>query len=124
MLERMLENQAREIQIRAQELALQQQKDTNAFEFGKGALTAKVADRKDQRMHEKSMRRDVCYLAAFITLLVVGLISYSLYSHSEAFATELIKSLVFIFSGGAGGYGLAKSQGSKSAPSSTIEDED
>jgi hypothetical protein len=42
----------------------------------------------------------------------------------QAFATELIKSLVFIFSGGAGGYGLAKAKSSKSAPSSIPDDDE
>src|SRR5438105_3267676 len=79
LVERMLTNQAHELQLRAQELAIQQQQDSNAFEFGKQALTAKVADRKDQRAHEKSLRRSTYIFAGVVILIIVTLIGYALH---------------------------------------------
>jgi hypothetical protein len=111
----MLQNQANELELRAQELAIQQQKDTHAFEFGKDALAAKITDRRDQRVHEQGMRKQTFRLLLVTIIVVSMLIAYALFSNNAAFATEIIKALVFVFSGGAGGYGLAKAQSAKSA---------
>lgn len=113
MVERFLENQTKELELRAQELTLQKQKDANAFEFGKEALTVKATDRKDQRDHEKCQRKHSYFFAGFVTLVVAAVILYSLFTGKEAFALEIVKALVFILTGGAGGYGLAKASAAK-----------
>lgn len=53
LFERFLENQEKELEFKTKELTLKQQKDNNAFNYGKEALAAKVEDRKHQRIHEK-----------------------------------------------------------------------
>ena len=53
LIERFLENQWKELDLRVQELSLGQQKDNNAYQFGKEALVLKAADRRDQRLHEQ-----------------------------------------------------------------------
>ena len=114
LVERFLDNQTQELQLRTQELALQQQKDNNAFAYGKDALTAQLEDRKGQRVHESEARVVTFVFVGFVVFLIIGLIAYSIHAGKEAFATEIIKALVFLFSGGAGGYGFARSRPMKS----------
>ena len=52
VVKKLLENQAKELELKAIELTLQKQQDDHGFEFGKAALLAKIEDRKLQRNHQ------------------------------------------------------------------------
>lgn len=58
----LLENQAKELELKAIELALQKQQDDHGFEFGKAALLAKIEDRKLQRNHQLSVKKSTYIL--------------------------------------------------------------
>ena len=110
LIERFLENQSKELDLRVQELALGQQKDKNAYQYGKEALAIKAADRRDQRLHERQLRLATYWFLGFLILFLFGLLFYALHLGRDVFAMEIIKAIVFLLSGGAGGYGLAKSR--------------
>lgn len=102
----LVENQTKELELRAQELAFQKQQDDHSFEFSKKALDAQVTDRNMQRELNKHLQRNQYFMISFLALSVVAVVAYSLHLNKEAIATEIIKAIVFIFAGGVGGYGL------------------
>ena len=110
LIERFLENQSKELDLRVQELSLGQQKDNNAYQFGKEALVLKAADRRDQRLHEQKIRVATYWCSGIVVLFIFALLFYALHLGRDSFAMEIIKAVVFLLSGGAGGYGLAKSR--------------
>jgi len=106
----LVENQTKELELRAQELALQKQQNDHSFEFSKKALEAQVTDRNLQRETNKHLQRNQYFLISFLALAIVAVVTYSLHLNKEAIAIEIIKAIVFIFAGGVGGYGLGKNK--------------
>ena len=58
LLEQILQNQAKELELRYNELNLKKQED-NSYEFAKAALSAKTSDRKDEREHDRQTQKTV-----------------------------------------------------------------
>lgn len=114
----LLENQAKELELKAIELALQKQQDDHGFEFGKAALLAKIEDRKLQRNHQLSVKKSTYILVTILALIVSSIIFYALYSNNSPIAMEIIKAIVYLTGGSLGGYGVAKA-GNKSKDSSS-----
>jgi multisubunit Na+/H+ antiporter MnhG subunit len=104
----LLENQAKELELKAIELALQKQQDDHGFEFGKAALLAKIEDRKLQRNHQLSVKKSTYVLVTILALIVSSIIIYALYSNNSPIAMEIIKAIVYLTGGSLGGYGVAK----------------
>ncbi len=108
LVKTLLENQAKELELKARELALQKQEDDHGFEFGKAAFATKAEDRELQRQHEYKVRRSTYKLVSVIALLITGIVSYAMYSKNPDIAMEIIKAIVYLAGGGLGGYGFAK----------------
>ena len=119
LFEKFIDNQTKELELRSQELVLQKQKDKNAFDFGREALGTKAQDRKDHREHLLKAKKLTYIFSTIISLAVIGMIVFALHMGKEAFATEIIKACVFVFTGGAGGYGIAKAKAHKDAQMSS-----
>lgn len=109
LLEQIVRNQAKELELRQSELNLKKQEDSNSFEFAKLALSAKTADRKDERANERQAQNTRLIFSAVIALVITTLIIYALSIGKDSFAMELIKAVIFILSGGAGGFAIGKS---------------
>jgi len=108
VVKKLLENQAKELELKAVELALQKQQDDHGFEFGKAALLAKIEDRKLQRNHQLSVKKSTYILVTILALIISAIIFYALYSNNSPIAMEIIKAIVYLTGGGLGGYGVAK----------------
>lgn len=102
--------QNKELDVRMEELALQKQKDSNSFDFARESLGIKKSDREDQRRHEARQRKATYLFVTAILAIFSMVVCYSLFMGKEAFATEVIKTLAYIFTGGMGGYGIARYQ--------------
>lgn len=107
-VEQLVENQTKELEIRAQELALQKQQDEHGFEFGKKALDAQLEDRKLQRDFSRLMHRNQNILIGILSFMVVAVIILALWLNKEAIAMEIIKAIVYMFAGWFGGAGMSK----------------
>lgn len=112
----LVENQAKELELRAQELALQKQQDDHGFEFSKKALETQLEDRKLQRDHNIHLQRNQYILTGILSVLVVGIIITALILNKEAIALEMIKAIVYLLAGGLGGYGLSRKKGKQQTP--------
>jgi cation transport ATPase len=106
-LAQFIENQKKELAVRAQELELARQQDNHNIEYAKESLAAQERDRKDERDCSRAGSRDRYRLIIWLVLIVAALIGAALYSGHEDIATELVKAIIFIAAGAFGGYGYA-----------------
>ena len=106
VLSQFVQNQARELDLRARELDLQRQADQHNFEFSKIALDAQAKDRSEERKHKTATKRSGYVFAFSIAAVLAVVVMYALYQDKNDFALEIIKAVTFVVSGGAGGYAL------------------
>jgi hypothetical protein len=109
----LVQNQARELELRARELDLQQQQDRHSFEFSKEALTTQAQDRKDERLFQYRQRRNSYLLAVGIAVVVATMVSLAMWFNKDQVAMEIIKSIVLLLSGGGTGYAIGRHQAKK-----------
>ena len=108
MVAQLVENQAKELELRAQELSIQKQQDDHGFEFSKKALETQLEDRKLQREHNQHMQRSRYILISFLSVMFSGIVIMALRFNKDAIAIEIIKAAGYMLAGGLGGYGLGK----------------
>jgi len=108
VINKFLDNQNKELEIKVREIEQQKVSDQHAFEYSKIALEKESIDRNSQREFVRKCRKDNFYFITGIVLLIVGLVSYSLYVGKDQIAMEIIKSIIFLLSGGAGGYAIGR----------------
>ncbi|CAN2041636.1 DUF2335 domain-containing protein [Candidatus Magnetomoraceae bacterium gMMP-15] len=114
LITKFLENQTKEIELRAKELELDKQKDENTFTYAKSALNMKVEDRKEQMNHFQIVRKMTFNFILILSALIIGLMLYSLHLDKDQIVMEIIKSILFFLTGGAGGYAIGKNTEKKS----------
>lgn len=107
-LEQFIKNQGRELDIKEQELRLQFQQDQHSFEFAKETLAVKRDGLSQKHGHDERILRIRVTAGVAFTLIVAGVIGYAMYSGNKDIAMELTKSILFVATGGIGGYGLGR----------------
>lgn len=116
VVSQLAQNQARELQLRAEELQLKKQQDQNSFEYAQQALGVQSADRRESREVYKQTRRDTFVFITVLSVIGIGAIVTFLAMGYDAIAMEIIKGAVLLAGGATGGYFYGKSK--VSAPSS------
>ena len=111
---KLLAVQEKDLTLKAQDMELKKQADSNNFEFAKASLTANVKDREEQRKHFESIMRYILYFSGFVILALAIFLSLALYLNKDQVALEIIKAIILITSGGIGGYALGKKSGKDS----------
>ena len=105
-IEKWFDNQSQEIKNKQREIDLQKQTDGNNFEYAKLALNAQAKDSQDDRTHlSKRHNRNLTFIGLLVVAML-GFLVYSLHTGKDQIALEIVKAVVFIASGGAGGYAL------------------
>ena len=113
LLQQFLLNQSKELEIRSRELELQHKTEDHNFEYAKSALAAQVEDRKASRDHVYTTKKSMYFFIFGLSLLILAILGYALYLGKDNIALEIIKPIIFLLSGGAGGYAIGKSMTSK-----------
>ena len=103
-----LDNQAKELELKSREIDLQKQKDDHAFEFAKTALETQTNDRTQQRSFLARTKRNGHVFAVIIAVIFVTLLITALAMDKDQIALEIIKAVIFIVTGGAGGYAVGR----------------
>lgn len=111
LIDKFLDNQRIELELKAKEIDLQRISNQHSFEFSKNALEKEAVDRKENREFVHQCRRDKFIFASGICVLIVALIGGAMYLGKDQLALEIVKDIIFLLTGGAGGYAL----GSKKA---------
>ena len=117
-----LDNQAKELELKSREIDLQKQKDDHAFEFAKTALETQINDRTQQRSFLLRNKRNGHIFAVIIAFFFVTLLITALAMDKDQIALEIIKAVIFIVTGGAGGYAVGRLRNISSADSSETKD--
>jgi len=112
-----MDNQSKELELRSEELVLKKQEDSNAYEYAKTSLDRKIEDRKDQRNHQKSLRKMTLVFSGGVVFLLIALLITALIMGKDDFAKEIVKAVIFVSGGAFGGYGYAASRKPKSGKS-------
>lgn len=108
--ERFLDNQTRELALKAQELELEKQREQNNTELSRAALEAQERDRAHERDSRRNERKDRHKAALGFLLIIAVLIGAAIYLGAKDIGIELIKSVGLLVAGAFGGYGYAKSK--------------
>ena len=103
-----IKNQTKELEIRAFELELKKQQDTNSLSFSKDALAAQERDRKHERECERGKQRDRYGLVALLGVLLAAVLLGAMYLNKDELAKELIKAMLYVAPSLLGGYALGK----------------
>jgi hypothetical protein len=108
LIQKFIDLQQKEMELRSSELILKKQQDDNSFEYAKLALDAQAKDRESERNNAKTINKHRYYFASFIIGGLFLLFIYALYLGKDAIVTEIIDSIVKVGIGGIGGYAWAK----------------
>ena len=106
VLQRMLDNQANEILTSQTEQELRRLEIETTHEYSLKFLDAQLLDKQRDRDHQRSMNINGGLLVAFLSLLLAAGICYALYLNKDQLVMEFLKAILFIVTGGLGGYSL------------------
>lgn len=103
-----VQNQSRELEIRAQELKLQERKEDHGFEYSKMSLSAQAEDFKHTRELKHSQFSTGCRYALGAAVVIMFFLGILILTGHEQVALELVKVVAYGGAGVAGGYGWGR----------------
>lgn len=110
----LINNQARDLELRAIELEIERQRDRDTAEISRAAIDAQVEDRRHERETQREMQKDRQRTAAIIIVVVAALIAMTIWLGAKELGLELVKLCAYVSAGALGGYGYAKKNSSRS----------
>lgn len=108
VLDRFINFQEQEIDVRRQELELKHKEEDHAFEYANASLNAQVADRNQERDLLKTVIGKSFVFAGIVIIAFIVFLAYALYLDQPQIVSEIIKAIVYIFCGGAGGFAAGR----------------
>lgn len=108
VIQQFIDLQRQELEVRRQGLELQGREIDVGHIYAMNALEAQARDRTEARAELRRHRRDRLYFLGFGALLVMAFFVYLLQTGRDGFAGEVMKAIIFLLSGGAGGYYAGK----------------
>jgi hypothetical protein len=119
LLQTFLENQSKELELRAQELELEKQRDVHGFEYSKFSTETQSKDFADARKHQRELWKIFCRFGVYGVTVLSVIVCFALYLGREQFVLELARAAFF------GGFGaVAGSYYQKSKHHETDETQD
>lgn len=109
-VEQMLQNQARDIELRGEQLVLAKQQEQHAYEFSQASLDAQVTDRREERQSHSGTIRHLSWMVILVIFLTLAFFGTLVLTGHETFALELAKVVVYGGLGAVGGWGAAKAR--------------
>lgn len=110
MIERFLDLQQQELQLRTEELSMRSQQENNRKSIAESSITANLQDRNNERSHLERKSKILFCGATIIILIMVIFAGYALYSGKEAIVMKLVEVGAIFVAGFAGGYGYKASK--------------
>lgn len=114
LLNKILDNQARELVLKEKEIEAQNKHDKNSLEFAKISLKAQSEDTSKNIKHHTNIISMRYWFAGIVITIISMLIAYALATGNNAFALEVIKAIAFLIAGAVGGYGYQSSKNNNS----------
>lgn len=113
-VDQLLQNQALELQLRADQQALAKQQSEQSHEFAKLSLDAQATDRREWREMYSGIIDRVSWRIIIVVGLVLGFLATLVLSGHEQIALELLRVAIYGGFGALGGYGYHASKSKKS----------
>jgi uncharacterized membrane protein YcjF (UPF0283 family) len=107
IIEKFLNNQEKELELRCKELDLQQQSNNNSHEYAIAALQATKEDMEATRNHEATVIKSRHLFAGATLFGLIILVGFALYLNKDQIVLETLKAIILFGSGGLSGYGYA-----------------
>ena len=112
VIDRFLEVQTKELDIRAREVEIEACRDSNNHEYNMKALEVEAEDRSDHRQGFIKIQQHRFYFIGALALISAASIVGLAVSGNAALALEVIKAGAFMGAGSFGGYFYGKSKNS------------
>ena len=106
LLRRLLDNQTNDFITRQTEQEQRRQQIESIHESTLKIVDAHLLDRQRERAYQRSSNITACMLVAFVSLLLSAVICYALHLNKDQLVMEFLKDILFIVTGGVGGYSL------------------
>lgn len=118
LVKAILENQAKEIELKKQEEETNKQKLKYNYDIAKQSLQLQKEDRREQREHQKVFWDRLMLFGGFIAVILLILVWLAMSYGKENFLIEIVKIIGY---GGAGFWAGSSRQSRNSQPSDTTE---
>lgn len=109
-IEQFLHNQGRELDLRAQELELQKMTAGQEHDYAHASLAAQERIMREQLLAQRRQKTDFYWLVGFAVLVGAGILGMALWLDKDQVALEIIKDIVLLFGGSAGGYAIGRNR--------------
>jgi hypothetical protein len=103
-VQQFLEQQAVDIAVRRDEVRLRRREIEVGLAYAEKALAAQERDLHSTRCEQRRGRRDRYLFLLFALLIVAAFFTVVLKMGKDAFATEALKAILYLVTGGTGGY--------------------
>ena len=117
-LRRLLENQTSDIITSQTDQELRRRQVEIVHEYSLKIIDAELLDKQREREHQRSLNTSSAMLVAFLSLLLAAGICYALYLNKDQLVMEFLKAILFLVTGGVGGYSLKTVRDKSEAPKS------
>lgn len=114
LIDKFLNLQQQELQIRTEELAISAQQDANNKAIAEKSISANLQDRENERSHRERRIKQYFIGSSFITIIILAFIGFSLYLGKEAFVVKSMEIIGTFLAGFLGGYGFKSSKTNQS----------
>lgn len=104
----MIANQAAELQLRSQQLAVQKESLAHNRDLALHSIAAEKEDRADSRNHDRCIQRNRYIFGGVIIFLAIASVCVLAGLGKDALAAECVKMAAFLGTGFLGGYAVGK----------------
>lgn len=113
---RVIGNHVDDLILRQTEQELRKRELEITREYSLKLLEAEFLDRQRDREHQRTTNITAGVLVAFLSLLLSAGICYALHLNKDQLVMEFVKAILFIVTGGVGGYSLKTVRDKVEAP--------
>lgn len=110
LLNKWFDVQTQEMRLQAERLKLEEKELINNHDIAKITIDRQAIDRTQQREFIQQCRKDTFLFISGISALIAALVIAALWLGKDQIAMEIIKDIIFLLSGGAGGYAIGKNK--------------
>ena len=114
LLRRILDNEANDIITRQTEHEIRRLEIETSHEYSLKLLDVQLADKQRDREYLKSTNINSSIVVGFLGVLLVAAFCYALYLNKDQVIMEFLKAILFLVTGGVGGYSLQIVRSTKS----------
>ena len=118
-LEKFIELQFKEVEVRKDELDIAKQKEKNQVKIAEKSIEAQLKDREGERALQAQCIRVVTLAAVFTIFIALVFTGYALHTNKEQVVMKIFEIVAYLVAGFIAGYGAKSAKSPKTPPSPT-----